>query len=106
MFAVISVSTLGAMVAARAAARPADAGWSGVVVVATLFFALANAILIIPLGLVPSWLALASTGFDVLALGWRLRCGTPSTRARRCAPTCCARSSAVRRWRCCSVARR
>ncbi|OOK79122.1 hypothetical protein BZL30_2643 [Mycobacterium kansasii] len=39
------------------------------VIVATLFFALANAILIIPLGLVPSWLALASTGFDVLALG-------------------------------------
>ena len=40
-----------------------------VLVVATLFFALGNAILIIPLGLVPSWLALASTGFDVLALG-------------------------------------
>ena len=40
-----------------------------VVVVATLFFALGNAILIIPLGLVPSWLALASTGFDVLLLG-------------------------------------
>jgi hypothetical protein len=42
---------------------------TGAVVLATLFFALANAILIIPLGLVPSWLALASTGFDVLALG-------------------------------------
>lgn len=41
----------------------------GVVIVATLFFALANAVLVIPLGLVPSWLALASTGFDVLALG-------------------------------------
>ena len=37
--------------------------------VATLFFALGNAILVIPLGLVPSWLALASTGFDVLLLG-------------------------------------
>ena len=36
---------------------------------ATLFFALGNAILIIPLGLLPSWLALASTGFDVLLLG-------------------------------------
>ncbi len=37
--------------------------------VATLFFALSNAILLIPLGLVPSWLALAATGFDVLLLG-------------------------------------
>jgi hypothetical protein len=37
--------------------------------VATLFFALGNAILVIPLGLVPSWLALASTGCDVLLLG-------------------------------------
>ena len=34
-----------------------------------MFFALANAILIIPLGVVPSWLALASTGCDVLCLG-------------------------------------
>jgi hypothetical protein len=42
---------------------------AGVVVVATLFFALGNAILIIPLGLVPSWLALASTGCDVALLG-------------------------------------
>jgi hypothetical protein len=68
MFAVISTSTLGAMVAAvRRAAQPVSV--VGVVVVATLFFALSNAILIIPLGLVPSWLALASTGFDVLALG-------------------------------------
>jgi hypothetical protein len=67
MFAVISISTLGAMLAAviRRAARPV----AGVVVVATLFFALGNAILIIPLGLVPSRLALASTGFDVLLLG-------------------------------------
>ncbi len=68
MFAVISTSTLGAMVAAmRRPAQPVSV--VGVVVVATLFFALSNAILIIPLGLVPSWLALASTGFDVLALG-------------------------------------
>ncbi|MEB3980439.1 hypothetical protein OQ968_04085 [Mycobacterium sp. 663a-19] len=68
MMAVISVSTLGAMVVAvRRPAQPTPV--AGVVVVATLFFALANAIVIIPLGLVPSWLALASTGFDVLALG-------------------------------------
>jgi hypothetical protein len=68
MFAVISLSTLGAM--AAAVLRPKQpVSVAGVVVVATLFFALSNAILIIPLGLVPSWLALASTGFDVLALG-------------------------------------
>ncbi|MDT5219475.1 MAG: hypothetical protein QOF15_1580 [Mycobacterium sp.] len=68
MFAVISVSTLGAM--ALKVLRPAGpTSVTGAVVVATLFFALANAILIIPLGLVPSWLALASTGFDVLLLG-------------------------------------
>ncbi|MBV9350443.1 MAG: hypothetical protein JOZ23_02745 [Mycobacterium sp.] len=68
MFAVISTSTLGAMVAALV--RPAQpVPVAGVVVVATLFFALSNAILIIPLGLVPSWLALASTGCDVLLLG-------------------------------------
>lgn len=73
MFAVISVSTLGAMFAAlrRLTAQPVPVGRSGlgVVIVATLFFALGNAILIIPLGLLPSWLALASTGFDVLLLG-------------------------------------
>ncbi|KZS73557.1 hypothetical protein A4G29_07735 [Mycobacterium kansasii] len=68
MLAVISASTLGAMVVA--VLRPAQPPpVIGVVIVATLFFALANAILVIPLGLVPSWLALASTGFDVLALG-------------------------------------
>ena len=68
MFAVISTSTLGAMVAALA--RPAQhLPASGLIILATLFFALGNAILIIPLGLVPSWLALAGTGFDVLSLG-------------------------------------
>ena len=68
MFAAISVSTLGAMVVA--VLRPAQPRpVAGVVVVATLFFALGNAILIIPLGVVPSWLALASTGVDVLLLG-------------------------------------
>ncbi|MGY4649057.1 hypothetical protein [Mycobacterium sp. URHB0021] len=68
MFAVISLSSLGAML--RAVFGP----WQprpvvGYLVVATLFFALGNAILVIPLGLVPSWLALASTGFDVALLG-------------------------------------
>ncbi len=68
MFAVISASTLGALVATvRRRSQPVSV--VGVVVVATLFFALGNAVLIIPRGLVPSWLALASTGFDVLLLG-------------------------------------
>ncbi len=68
MFVVISASTLGAMFAAlrrRAQKIPVV----GLVITATLFFALSNAILIIPLGVVPSWLALASTGCDVLGLG-------------------------------------
>ena len=85
MFATISVSTLGAMVAAVRNLAPSryaparrnlapsryaqPARVAGVVAVATLFFALSNAILVIPLGLVPSWLALAATGFDVLMLG-------------------------------------
>lgn len=68
MFAVISLASLGAMVRA-VRNRPRPKSVLGVVVIATLFFALANAILIIPLGLLPSWLALASTGFDVLLLG-------------------------------------
>src|SRR5689334_15082212 len=68
MFAAVSLSSLGAML--RAVFGP----WQprpvvGYLVVATLFFALGNAILVIPLGLVPSWLALASTGFDVALLG-------------------------------------
>ena len=68
MFAVISLSTLGAML--NAVLRRSQPGRvAGFVVIATLFFALANAIVVIPLGLVPSWLALASTGFDVAVLG-------------------------------------
>ncbi|WAC92731.1 hypothetical protein [Mycobacterium sp. Aquia_213] len=68
MFAVISVSTLGAMaVALRRPRRPRPA--VGLAITATMFFALGNAILIIPLGLVPSWVALASTSCDVLGLG-------------------------------------
>lgn len=58
---------IGGVAALRRRAQPTPV--AGVVVMATLFFALANAILIIPLDLVPSRLALASTGFDVLALG-------------------------------------
>ena len=68
MFAVISLATLGAMVKALLGGRR-PGSVTGVAVVATLFFAPGNAILVIPLGLVPSWLALASTGFDVLLLG-------------------------------------
>ncbi len=68
MFAAVSVPSLGAMV--TAVLRRAQPGRVlGFAVVATLFFALGNAILIIPLGLVPSWLALAATGFDVALLG-------------------------------------
>ncbi|SEH67838.1 hypothetical protein SAMN04489835_2785 [Mycolicibacterium rutilum] len=68
MFAAISLSALGALV--HAVARRSQPGpVVGFVVIATLFFALGNAILVIPLGLVPSWLALASTGFDVALLG-------------------------------------
>ena len=68
MFAALSVPVLAALihaVARRAQPRPVV----GFVIVATLFFALGNAILIIPLGLVPSWLALASTGVDIALLG-------------------------------------
>jgi hypothetical protein len=69
MLAAISLSSLGAMVRA-VLVRPAQpVPVVTFVVIATLFFALGNAILIIPLGLVPSWLALASTGFDVALLG-------------------------------------
>jgi hypothetical protein len=68
MCVVISVSTLGAMIAALRRPKP-PIPMVGLVVIATLFFALANAILVIPLGLLPSWLALASTGCDVLGLG-------------------------------------
>jgi hypothetical protein len=68
LFGVVSLSSLGALLWA------VFGPWQprrvlGYVVVATLFFALGNAILVIPLGLVPSWLALASTGCDVVLLG-------------------------------------
>jgi hypothetical protein len=68
MFGAVSVSALAAMVrAVRRGVKPVPV--VGFLVIATLFFALGNAILVIPLGLVPSWLALASTGFDVALLG-------------------------------------
>lgn len=68
MFAAVSVPAVGAMI--YAVLRRSQPGpVVGFIVVATLFFALGNAILVIPLGLVPSWLALASTGFDVALLG-------------------------------------
>jgi len=61
---------LGLYLLARDPRKPvlalAATGLCGFALVATLFFALGNAILIIPLGLLPSWLALASTGFDLL----------------------------------------
>lgn len=68
LFAAVSVPAVAALIHAvvrHSQPRPVV----GFIVVATLFFALGNAILIIPLGLVPSWLALASTGFDVALLG-------------------------------------
>jgi hypothetical protein len=67
MFGAISVSTLAALIMALGTARPRRV--LGFVAAATLFFLLGNAIMFIPLGLVPSWLALASTGVDVAALG-------------------------------------
>ncbi|CAN7580749.1 hypothetical protein [Mycolicibacterium frederiksbergense] len=68
MFAAVSLPSLGAMVTAML--RPAQpVPVVRFVLVATLFFALANVIVIIPLGLLPSGLALASTGFDVALLG-------------------------------------
>jgi len=68
MFGAISLSSLVALTVALGTARP-PRRVLGFVAVATLFFALGNAIMIIPLGLVPSWLALASTGADVALLG-------------------------------------
>lgn len=67
MFGAISLSSLVALVVALGTARPRRV--LAFVAAATLFFLLGNAILFIPLGLVPSWLALASTGVDIAALG-------------------------------------
>jgi hypothetical protein len=67
MFAAISLSTLGAMIVV--VLQRSHRRITRFVIIGTLFFALANAIIVIPLGLVPSWIALASTGFDVGVLG-------------------------------------
>ncbi len=68
MFAAVSLPSVGAMIHSVVRhSQPRRV--RRFIVVATLFFALGNAILVIPLGLVPSWLALASTGFDVALLG-------------------------------------
>ena len=79
---------------------------TGVVVIATLFFALGNAILIIPLGLVPSWLALASTGFDVLLLGVAVALWDAFDEGQALRAGMLRSFVAPPRWRCCSVARR
>jgi hypothetical protein len=68
MVGAISLSSLGALIVALGTARPPRRVLA-FVAVATLFFALSNAIMVIPLGLVPSWLALAATGVDVALLG-------------------------------------
>jgi hypothetical protein len=67
MFGAISLSSFVALVIALGTARPRRV--LGFVAAATLFFVLGNAIMFIPLGLLPSWLALTSTGVDVAALG-------------------------------------
>lgn len=67
MLGAIAISTLAALVVALRSARPRRV--LAFVAAATLFFALGNAIVIIPLGLAPSWFALASTGVDVALLG-------------------------------------
>ena len=64
------VVALGSVAARRRAPRRADGPrLRGVLVVATLFFALGVAALLLPFGLVPTWLALASIGFDLVMLG-------------------------------------
>lgn len=69
MFCANGTAAIGAAILLfrRRASIPGSA--RGVVLVATMFFTLGDAQLIIPLGIVPSWLALASTGFDLVLLG-------------------------------------
>ena len=71
MFGAISSSSLVALVLAVRRLRLGMSSRKIVppVVAATLFFGLLNAILLIPLGLLPSWIVLASAAFDVLLLG-------------------------------------
>ncbi|MGH7134056.1 MAG: hypothetical protein ACREJO_19190, partial [Phycisphaerales bacterium] len=69
MFCANGTAAIGAAILLfrRRASIPGSA--RGVVLVATMFFTLGDAQLIIPLGILPSWLALASTGFDLVLLG-------------------------------------
>jgi hypothetical protein len=69
LLAAIAGPLLAALVLAvrRHALRPTQV--RGVLAVSTLFFALGVAVLLLPFGLVPSWLALASIGFDLVLLG-------------------------------------
>jgi hypothetical protein len=71
MVGAISSSAFGALVLAVRRLRSGKSSRRIVapVVAATLFFGLGNAILLIPLGLLPSWVVLASAAFDVLLLG-------------------------------------
>ncbi|BBZ55625.1 hypothetical protein [Mycolicibacterium phocaicum] len=71
MVGAIALSAFGALVLAVRRLRRGASSRKIVppVVAATLFFGLGNAILLIPLGLLPSWLVLASAAFDVLLLG-------------------------------------
>ena len=102
MFAVISVSTLGAMVAA-VQTRAAGAG-GRVVAVATLSLRPRNAILIIPLRagaeLVWPWRQPALT---CCCLVWRWRFGTPSTRGQVLRAAMLRSFIGSLRWRCCSA---
>jgi len=71
MVGAISLSAFGALVLAVRRLRRGSSSRRIIapVVAATLFFGLGNAILLIPLGLLPSWIVLASAAFDVLLLG-------------------------------------
>ena len=91
--------------AAAVAAGAGRPGWCRIMVVATLFFALGNAILMIPLGLVPSWLALASTGFDVLLLGVAVALWDAFDEGQALRADMLRSFTGARRWRCCSAAR-
>ncbi|HUQ00737.1 MAG TPA: hypothetical protein VM093_09790 [Aeromicrobium sp.] len=68
MLGAIAGPSFAALVRVLATSRPPRRIIS-FVVVATLFFALGNVIIVIPLELVPSWLAFAGTGFDIAVLG-------------------------------------
>mgnify|MGYP000001564776 CR=1 FL=1 len=71
MVGAISSSAFGALVLAVRRLRRGASSRKIIapVVAATLFFGLGNAILLIPLGLLPSWVVLTSAAFDVLLLG-------------------------------------